>query len=194
MSPLDLPHIPRRVITGVRKGKAVFLDDSATPNAHVYEHIPGMVNSVVYRTAAPAVLPAIENETAPPRSPLLPDEGGTSLVVVTFPPDSVFGTPGLDFAAADKEQYDFAPDFAERFDKNAPGKHQTDSIDYDIVLDGEIWLELDDETKHLRAGDIVIQGAARHAWRNKGDRPATMCFVLIHVSAVDIQSPTKDPS
>lgn len=180
MSSIEHPFVPRRVVTGVRDGKAVFVSDGPAPHTHIYDAIPGMVTSVVYRTAAPPALPSGE-ETAPPAGALLPAPGETSLVIVTFPPDSVFAAPGIDFAAAGKEQHDFAPDFAERFEPDSPGKHTTDSIDYDIVLDGEIWLELDDETKHLRTGDIVIQGGTRHAWRNNGDRPATMCFVLIGV-------------
>ncbi|WP_205855964.1 cupin domain-containing protein, partial [Phytoactinopolyspora endophytica] len=82
-------------------------------------------------------------------------------------------------AAAGAEQVDFAPDFASHFEPDAPGVHTTDSVDYDIVLDGEIWLELDDETVHLRQGDVVVQNGTRHAWRNQGDRPASLAFVLI---------------
>ena len=93
------------------------------------------------------------------------------------------GSPGFDPAAAGAEQYDYAPDFADTFDPANPGVHRTDSIDYDVVLDGEIWMELDGHTTHLRAGDVVIQGATPHAWRNRGDRNATLCFVLIGVQA-----------
>jgi len=58
--------------------------------------------------------------------------------------------------------------------------HVTDSVDYDVVLDGEIVLELDDgQTVQLRKHDVVIQNGTRHAWRNASDRPATMLFVLV---------------
>jgi quercetin dioxygenase-like cupin family protein len=58
--------------------------------------------------------------------------------------------------------------------------HVTSSIDYALVLSGELWLELDDgETVHLRAGDIVIQQATRHGWRNKSGHPATIAFVML---------------
>ncbi|WP_245439801.1 cupin domain-containing protein [Microvirga aerophila] len=61
--------------------------------------------------------------------------------------------------------------------------HRTCSVDYNIVLDGSIWLELDDGNETmLNQGDVVIQQATRHAWRNKGDRPATMAFVLVGAS------------
>lgn len=61
-----------------------------------------------------------------------------------------------------------------------PGMHTSDSIDYDVVMEGEIHLELDDgESKKLSRGDVVVQNGTRHAWRNKSDKPATMLFVLV---------------
>jgi mannose-6-phosphate isomerase-like protein (cupin superfamily) len=176
----EWPRVPRRVVTDVRDGRSVVMSDGPTPNAHVYDSIPGMMTSVLYATAASATYPV--GETAPPRGRLVPAPGETTLLIVTFPPDSTFGRNDFDPEAAGTEQYDFAPDFAERFELENPGVHQTDSIDYDIVLDGEIWLELDEGTTHLRAGDVVVQRGTRHAWRNPGDRPATLCFVLVGVA------------
>jgi len=138
-----------------------------------------MLSSVVYRTAGSPTLAGDGEETAPSDAPLLPARGETTLLIVQFPPDAVFGAPDFDGARAGAEHVSFAPDFAARFEPDAPGVHTTDSIDYDIVLDGEIWLELDDETVHLSAGDVAVQNGTRHAWRNKGDRPATMAFVLV---------------
>jgi hypothetical protein len=101
-------------------------------------------------------------------------------MIVTFPPDSSMARREFDTAAPDAEQREFIPGLAERFEADAPGMHRTETVDYDIVLDGEIWLELDDgATTHLRAGDVAIQCGTRHAWRNKAYRTATMCFVLI---------------
>ena len=180
MTRFERPHVPRRVVTGVRGGKSVVVSDGPVPNAHHYASIPGMMTSVIYATAATPGLPQPEGETAPPRLPILPDPGGTRLMLVTFPPESVFASADFDAAAADAEQAAVIPGLAERFEVDTPGMHQTDSIDYDIVLDGDIWLELDDGlTTHLRPGDVVVQCATRHAWRNKGTRTATMCFVLI---------------
>ena len=61
-----------------------------------------------------------------------------------------------------------------------PRNHRTDSIDYAMVLDGEITLELGDGSKtRLRRHDVVVQNGTRHAWRNESDRSATIAFVLI---------------
>jgi quercetin dioxygenase-like cupin family protein len=58
--------------------------------------------------------------------------------------------------------------------------HTTPTIDYGIVLEGEIWLELDDgHTVHLEKHDVFVQNATRHAWRNKSATPTKMAFVLI---------------
>ena len=60
------------------------------------------------------------------------------------------------------------------------GMHTTPTVDYAIVLDGEIWLELDEgRSTLLRRHDVVIQNGTRHAWRNKSERAATVAFVLI---------------
>ncbi|EJN06818.1 cupin domain-containing protein [Phyllobacterium sp. YR531] len=184
MSKFDSSKVPRRIVTGVKDGKSAFVSDGPVANAHHYASIPGMMTSVVYATAASPALPQGEGESAPLRLRVPPAAGETRLMIVTFPPDSSFLHPDFDPLAADREQREFIPGLAERFEPDAPGMHQTDTVDYDIVLDGEIWLELDDgATRHLRTGDVVIQCGTRHAWRNKGDHAATMCFVLIGAKA-----------
>jgi len=174
-----IPRVPRRVVTITRDGRSAVATDGPVPNALHHAGIPGMLSSVVFRTAANPGISGTVEETAPVGGPLLPGVGETSLVIVQFPPDSVYLREDFDGALAGHEQVEFAPDFAARFEPDVPGVHTTDSIDYDIVLDGEIWLELDEETVHLRRGDVVVQHGTRHAWRNNGDAPATMAFVLI---------------
>jgi hypothetical protein len=180
MSRFAEPRAPRRVVTATRDGRSIILSDGAVPNAHHYSSIPGMMTSVIYTTTASPSLPQPSEETAPPNVQVLPAPGETRLMIVTFPPDSVLQCDDFDPSAADAEQRQFIPGLAERFEARAPGMHQTDSIDYDIVLDGELWLELDDgASTHLQAGDVVVQCGTRHAWRNKSTENATMCFVLI---------------
>jgi quercetin dioxygenase-like cupin family protein len=57
--------------------------------------------------------------------------------------------------------------------------HRTDSLDYGIVLSGEMWMQLDEEEVHLKAGDVVIQRGTIHNWSNQGTEPCVMAFVLI---------------
>jgi quercetin dioxygenase-like cupin family protein len=68
---------------------------------------------------------------------------------------------------------------ADHFEKEDPAMHKTNTVDYAVVYDGEIWLELDDgKALHLKRGDVVVQNGTRHAWRNKGITPVTMLFFL----------------
>jgi len=57
--------------------------------------------------------------------------------------------------------------------------HVTDSIDYAVILSGEIWMQLDEEEVHLRTGDVVIQRSTKHNWVNRGKEPCIIAFVLI---------------
>lgn len=170
--------IPRRVVTGIRSGKSVFISDGSPSNSHIYDSVPGHLTSVLYTTAAQPSLPQNDTEKAPPQILVTPKPGETTLMIVVFPPDSVFAT--VDPAGAFEEQAMHIPGLIQAFEPDAPGMHTTDTIDYDIVIDGEVWLELDDGAETLlKQGDVVVQCGTRHAWRNKGDKPATMCFVLI---------------
>jgi quercetin dioxygenase-like cupin family protein len=66
----------------------------------------------------------------------------------------------------------------------APRNHRTDSIDYASVLSGEIDMELDGETVHLKAGDVLVQRGTIHNWVNKGSAPCVIAFVLVAAKPV----------
>lgn len=172
--------VPRRVVTGVRAGKSVVVSDGAIPNAHVHVATPGLVSALAWATSSHPVLPDGQNDSSQPGLPVTPAHGETRLLIVKFPPDSVMASPEFDPVVAGEEFATCLPGLAELFERDHPGMHTTDSIDYDIVVDGEIWLELDDGAlTHMRAGDIAIQCGTRHAWRNRSDRVTTMAFILI---------------
>lgn len=57
--------------------------------------------------------------------------------------------------------------------------HRTDTIDYGIVLAGELWMQLDEGEVHLKTGDVVIQRSTIHNWENRGTEPCVMAFILI---------------
>ena len=66
----------------------------------------------------------------------------------------------------------------------APRVHRTDSIDYGVVISGEIDMQLDDTEVHLRAGDVLIQRGTLHSWVNRGTEPCVMAFALIGAKSV----------
>ena len=65
-----------------------------------------------------------------------------------------------------------------------PRNHRTDSIDYAVVIAGEIDMELDGESVHLKAGDVLVQRGTIHNWVNKGSAPCVIAFVLIAAKPV----------
>ena len=67
----------------------------------------------------------------------------------------------------------------------APRNHRTDSIDYIVCMSGEIDMELDDTTVHLRAGDVMVQRGTIHNWINRGTEPCVLAVILIAAKSVE---------
>ena len=72
---------------------------------------------------------------------------------------------------------------------NTPAMHRTETIDYVIVLAGEIDMDMDGSTVTLRAGDVMVQRGTNHAWANRSDQPARVAFVLIDAKPLGIGQP-----
>ena len=172
---------PRRVVTGVDDaGRSVVLSDGPSPNSHDFTHIPGMGTTLVWATVREDGKAYAGDDPTPAVTRDLPGPGETRFLIVRFPPEAVYADPGFDAAAARAETRRVSPDLAERFEPDHPGMHATDTLDYMIVLDGEIHLELDDgATVALKTGDVVVQCANRHAWRNPGATPVTLGVVQV---------------
>ena len=64
--------------------------------------------------------------------------------------------------------------------------HRTESLDYVIVLNGEIDMQMDQSTVSMRAGDVLVQRGTNHGWINRSDRPARLAFVLIDAKPLNI--------
>jgi mannose-6-phosphate isomerase-like protein (cupin superfamily) len=171
----------RRVVTGHDPdGRAVPVGDAPVPRSHDFQHIPSMSSAMVWATRPGEPIPRDVVDPTPHVLSQVPEPGGSCFLVVRFPPDAVFASPGFDPAAADAEQRAVSPGLAELFEPAEPGMHTTDSVDYIVVLDGRIWLELDDDrTVELGRGDTVVQNGTRHAWRNLGPEPATLAVVML---------------
>ncbi|CAB3682560.1 cupin domain-containing protein [Paraburkholderia rhynchosiae] len=175
----DVPVALRRVVTGHdANGASTVALDSPPPRSDAYRHIPGMVSRLVWATEPAHTIPFDKTDPTPAVTSFVPAVSGTRFLIVTFPPDSVFFAPDFDPQAAVAENVAISPGLAELFEED--GMHATPTVDYCIVLDGEIWLELDEgRSELLRQHEVVVQNGTRHAWRNKSDRPATLAFVLI---------------
>lgn len=171
----------RRVVTGHnRRGKSVFVGDGAPPRVVTVKGLKGFSITPVWATDhCMTALPGSDDPT-PAMTTFVPGEGGTRFAITVFPPGGQGLDRGADMAAIAGEMGAKLPGLAQSMEPNNPGMHTTDTVDYDIIVSGNLWLELDDgEEAQLKPGDIVIQNGTRHAWRNKGKKPCVMYSVLV---------------
>lgn len=161
-------------------GRSCFAANGAPPKAHDFIHIPGMQVVHLWATAPNPQLPGEFGDPTLKQTSVVPRQGGTQFLIVTFPPDAVMMSADFNPEAAAAENLTHVPGLAELFERDNPGMHTTDTVDYGIVLEGKITLELDEgRMAHLQKHDVIIQNGTRHAWRNQSDEPTVMAFVLI---------------
>jgi len=172
----------RRVVIGHdRNGKSIVVSDGPPPLVITNPQRPGYVSTDIWRTnAMPApIVAAPEEPTLGPRRQL-PAKHGTVIRVNRVMPegeDIRRMTPEQSkqlFAALGNEQ-------ASTFGKSGrhPLMHRTQTIDYALVLTGEIYCVLDASEVLLKAGDVLIQCGTNHAWSNRSNAPCDIAFVLI---------------
>jgi len=159
----------RRVVTGHRDGKGTVLFDGPAPNRKLRQ-ASGLVSTLLWATdESPADISGradrAEREIGVP-----PPPRGSVFRVVEFPP----GRREMSREAVLKEM-----GLSGQSGSTHPGMHKTRSIDYAVVLEGEIDMVLDECEVHLAAGDVLVQQGTNHAWINRGERPCRIAFVLI---------------
>jgi hypothetical protein len=122
-----------------------------------------------------------DNGAEPAYRTYFPSVGGFRFAMVTVPPDSQRSPRDVDDIAAAFAEFETAlPGLAGHMEPDEPGMHTTATIDFEIVLEGEVWLELDDgEEVHLQPGDTVVQNGTRHAWRNHSDTMARLAVFIV---------------
>lgn len=166
----------RRVVTYVDEGgKAVALLDGDNPHKRVRpqrgttSRLLWVTNETPARINEPVDRAAVEIGVAPP-------PGGSIFRIVDIPPVSadVEALP-LDHHAS--QHGDSTP--KRHLPPRHPLMHATRTIDYAIIMQGEIDMLLDDTEVHLKAGDVLIQQGTNHAWVNRGTEPCRIAFVLI---------------
>ena len=149
-------NVPRRVVTGHdANGKSVFLSDGLAP---VVRHLAGEGVGFyeIWNTGAmPAPVAADETEPTQRDLTVPPSPNGTKIRI-----------------------NEFFPGHLDSRNLQSP-IHRTESIDYGIVLEGEVVLVLDDSEVTLKAGDVVVQRGTSHAWANRSDKIARMAFILV---------------
>ena len=117
--------------------------------------------------------------TADAEIPSFPAAGETILRIADFPPDSVYPDEAGSVIFSELDGHDEAEAGAEHSGSKHFWFHRTDSLDYAVVLEGEITLLVDEGEATMRAGDVAVQRATSHAWSNRTDTTARVLFVLI---------------
>jgi quercetin dioxygenase-like cupin family protein len=167
----------RRVVTGHREGKATFVSDEEV-QATTVALIPGLEN---HRLWGGDRAPTFPDAGSPPDQPTyFPPVGGYRFVFVTFPPAGGPVPTDLDVPAALREMDEKLPGLLAHMEPDGGGMHTSDTIDFLVVLSGEITLELDDSAeKVLRPGDTVVQNGTRHRLTNRGKDPAVLAGFIV---------------
>lgn len=169
-------QIRRVVTTNDARGTAVVLFDGASPHRVVRQggRIASTLLWVTERTPARF---SGGRDAAAVKIGVPPPPNGTVFRIVEFGP--VTGdTPQADHATTMKEM-GISQGAEGRRPPRHPDMHWTRSVDYAIVLSGEIDMLLDESEVHLKAGDVVVQQGTNHAWVNRGTEPCRIAFVLI---------------
>ncbi len=174
-----MPAKIRRVVTGLNeKGESVVVFDGDATNVLLFPGWPGAGATELWVTGAVPVDNSGTKDLGARPFKHDPDENGTIFRIVEFPPDREGGlrSDGVEkiFDAMASENRPTAKDRVRH-----PSMHVTDSLDYLIVISGELTMIMDVGEVTLKPGDCVVQRGTRHGWANRGDKPVIAAAVLI---------------
>ena len=169
----------RRVVTGHdENGKSVFIIDGNAPAVKEMNSMPGLALTDLWQTnGAPA-----ENtgnvDSADRPVVLEPPANGTIFRLVEFPPDSAWRGKADAGEAFDSIGAGHAPVKG----SDDPMMHKTSTVDYLIVVKGEIWAILDDSEVCLKQGDMMVQRGTNHSWSVRTDEPCLLAAILVNAA------------
>ena len=166
----------RRVVTTIdRNDKAVLLFDGPNPHRKVRPQAQTVSRLLWVTGETPADLSGGKDRAAVDLG-IMPPRGGSVFRIVDFPPETT-EMRALDPATMHHSLGDGAP--RRGLPPRHPAMHRTRTVDYAVVMAGEIDMLLDDTEIHLKAGDVLVQQGTNHAWVNRGREPCRIAFVLI---------------
>src|ERR1700746_1846650 len=166
----------RRVVTTIdSKDKAVVLLDGVNPHKKVRPQTQTVSRLLWVTNQTPADLSGTADRAAIDIG-IMPPRGGSVFRIVGFPPETAEARP-LDPSAMHQSVGDGAPNRG--LPPRHPAMHRTRTVDYAVVMAGEIDMLLDDSEIHLKARDVLVQQGTNHAWVNRGTDPCRIAFVLI---------------
>ena len=160
----------RRVITGHdSSGASIILADEQVESITA----GGFSYDPMWATDVAAVVP--NDGGIPNRPAFFPAPGGTRVLTWVAAPSGAIAPD-----ATPEEIEAAAPGLAGHMEPDEPGMHTTQTIDVDVIMRGEIWMEVDHGREvHLKPGDVVIQNGTRHRWHNRTDTPTVVLSVIV---------------
>jgi len=173
----------RCVITGrTPSGTSVIAKDSRVDPVTVAS-LPGFEFHRIWGADSAPQLPS--DGMPPPHPRYFPPSGGFRFLFFTVPPNTDKLPEYADLAASLAELQEKLPGLAEVVEPMNPGMHTTDTVDFDVVLSGEVYLELDDGAEVLlKAGDCVVQNGTRHAWHNRSSQNCVVAVAIVGAKRV----------
>lgn len=175
---MDTTKPIRRIVTGHdENGRSRIIEDGTSPAVLTLTDRPGYRVTNLWATdSAPADINGSDLVTS--LSGVLPPKNGSVIRIIDMPPEpkdpaererAMKASFGKLFADAQH-----APEPGQH-----PGMHTTTTVDYAILLSGEIVAIMDEEEVTMQAGDVLIQRGTSHGWSNRSDQPARIAFILI---------------
>ncbi|MFT3906086.1 MAG: cupin domain-containing protein [Steroidobacteraceae bacterium] len=181
MKPADkLPEF-HRIVTGHDADGAAYVA-AAAPPPRVYraDDHGTLFHEVWHSRNSPALIDRLTLEPSEDRLTLPPPRAGTRVRVVDIPPETeAMRNRTAEQMKAEFEQLGAAHASTAHGNARHPLMHRTETLDYGICVQGEVWMIMDKDEVLVRQGDIVIQRGTNHAWANRSDHPCRMVFVLV---------------
>ncbi|MBL4895070.1 MAG: cupin domain-containing protein [Emcibacter sp.] len=171
----------RRVVTGHNEqGESTVIFDGNSPHITETESMPGLFMTELWETSASPVDNKGQKDSAERQVTLDPPENGSVFRIVEFPPEGSW----RDSADGSAAFASMGASDAHQSDSSDPMMHKTNTIDYIVIIKGEIYAILDDSETLLRQGDTFIQRGTVHSWRVNGNEPCVLAVVLINANPV----------
>lgn len=168
----------RCIVTGQNKsGKSVIVRNSSVEPVSV-ALFPGYE---FHRLWGSDSVPKLPSDGTPPSQPrYFPPKNGFRFAFFTLPAYTRTSADPIETSSALEEVQRKLPGMMDVLEPDHPGMHTTDTVDFDVVVFGEVYLELDDGAEALlKAGDCVIQNGTRHAWHNRSSQKCVIAVALV---------------
>ena len=172
-----LPAVRRIVTEDDAHGRSRIVEDAPAAAVRSVSERPGYRSVNLWRTLGMPSPIGVPDDVAAHKG-ILPPKNGSILRIIDFPPEVADPAERKRRIQATFSSM-FTDALHDKRDGAHPGMHRTDTVDYAILLEGEIWAVMDEGETLMRAGDVLIQRGTNHAWANRSNRTARIAFVLM---------------